>query len=185
MLKNSTTVEDLVHDGDSNQSIFDKLQFDHEIESLFIPMGADEFRRLGDSIERVGVTSPVIVSPQAIVIDGHNRIRKCRELKAQGRLKTYPDFKIVRLPNKTAEKIYAIETNLNSRTKSDYLKIESAKVLIDLEEEAAAERMRAGKKALASNDARVGRTAEQVAKRIGGVSASTRRARNLPHASRR
>jgi len=164
----------LVHEGETNEAIFSKIQFDPDIESLLPPMDPKEFDGLRRSIESIGVTTPICVNPQGVVLNGHNRVRACRELLSQNKLKTYPSFTIIKLPNKQAEMTHALEANLHSREMNKYLKIEAAARLIEFEKSASNLRMRAGKKStLASNDARGGKTTELVAEKLGNVSVST------------
>jgi ParB-like chromosome segregation protein Spo0J len=95
------------------------LKINEEYRSLLPPLSEPESDALKRSIKEDGLHYPIIANKHGIVLDGHNRLKLCRELGIKPRFEIR-DFSDDRL----REKKFVIVTNLRRRHLNDFQKIE-------------------------------------------------------------
>ena len=98
---------------------FSLLHVDEEYRSLLPPLSQRESEALKRSIREDGLHFPIIVNKRGVVLDGHNRLKVCRELGIKPRFEVR-DFSNDRLQ----EKKFVIVSNLRRRHLNDFQKIE-------------------------------------------------------------
>lgn len=148
---------------------------DPEYEALAPPMSGQEFHSLKESIkidgQHFGIVLGKVKDRKGKVLDGHHRLRACRELGKQ------PYFTERKFHNVLEEKRFVIMTGIARRHLNDYEKAESGFPLIDIESKLAEERQKDGQ-TLGSDDLK-GRTTEIVADQIGMPETTFKRAIKL------
>ena len=142
------------------------MRIDDEYRSLLPPLSLPESEALKRSVKEDGLHYPIIVNRSGVVLDGHNRLKVCRELNIK------PRFEIKDFANdKVREKKFVIVANLRRRHLNDFQKIELSQPLLAIERKIAKRRMLHTRKGLLPNGGR-GEAVEKVASEIG-VSART------------
>lgn len=134
---------------------------DSKYQNVVYPLSKLEYEQLKESIKLAGGAHvPVIININNIVLDGHHRIKACRELSIE-------DIEVVvkSFNDESEELQFVISTNLERRQLNAYQKVELFAKLREIEAEASKTRQKKG--TLASNDSRVGKTSEIVAKQAG------------------
>ena len=111
-----------------------ELKTDSAYENLVPAMQEQEFNELKESIRINGQFEPIIVDQDLVVLDGHHRLRACRELDIA------PKYEVKIFGSKEVEKAFVIEVNLHRRHLNSFQKIELAYQLEDLEAEKARNR---------------------------------------------
>ena len=107
---------------------------------------------------------PILINQNGDVLDGHNRLKVCKELGIE------PRFETTYFDNDLEEERFVRLINVNRRHMNDYQKAEQALALEPIEAELARQRQLAGKKTtetLGSNEPKVkGRVKEIVSKDV-------------------
>jgi hypothetical protein len=85
------------------------IQTNKEYESLVPPMSKEAFESLMSSIRESGQLEPITINTKGEVLDGHHRLRICKELKLE------PVIEIKTFDNPLYEKLYIIDVNLQRR----------------------------------------------------------------------
>lgn len=117
------------------------LKVDEEYRSLLPPLSQPESEALKRSIKEDGLHYPIIANKHGIVLDGHNRLKVCRELGIKPRFEVR-DFSNDRL----REKKFVIVSNLRRRHLNDFQKIELSQPLLSMQRLLAKQRkIRAGR----------------------------------------
>ncbi|MCE2505883.1 MAG: ParB N-terminal domain-containing protein [Nitrosopumilaceae archaeon] len=80
----------------------------------------EEYDSLRESIKTDGLWLPVIVNPDGVLLDGHNRLKICQELKIPVK-SAVRDF-----ADNLREKKFVIECNLKRRHLNDFQRAELA-----------------------------------------------------------
>ncbi len=65
-----------------------------DIQSLIPPLSDDEFEALKEDIAKHGVIVPVVIDQHGAIVDGHHRVRACKELGIEDYpviVRAYPD----------------------------------------------------------------------------------------------
>jgi len=158
-----------------------EIKVDPHYESLVPRMSDSDYNSLRESIRTAGQFTPIIVNKDYVVIDGHHRLRACRELDIA------PLYEVRHFSSKSKETAFAIErnlTNLQHRRLNKFRRIELASRLEEIEAEKAHNRqvrtLKKGNKSqsplssIELNGEEKGRVAEKCAK-IAGVSRSSYR----------
>jgi 16S rRNA G966 N2-methylase RsmD len=73
------------------------------------PLTADEYNLLKNSIKANGLYHPIITNKDGVVLDGHHRLRACRELCIP------PRFETKEFDSKESEELFVIESNTTRR----------------------------------------------------------------------
>jgi len=96
-----------------------KINVKTAYEKIFGPMPDQEFRKLKESIEKVGQLYPIVVNQRYEVIDGHKRLRACREIGI--------DVLIVvrEFEDEQEERRWMHISNLNRMQLTDFARIEA------------------------------------------------------------
>ena len=105
-----------------------RLKIDEEYMSLLPPLSQPESEALKRSIKEDGLHYPIIANKNGIVLDGHNRLKVCRELGISPRFEI-KDFSNDRLQ----EKKFVIVSNLRRRHLNDFQKIELSQPLLSMQ----------------------------------------------------
>jgi ParB/RepB/Spo0J family partition protein len=95
-----------------------KVRINPEYQKLVRPLTQEEYELLKESIKAHDLLHPIIVNPKGIVLDGHHRLKACRELH-----KNY-ETKVIDLGSVEAEKNFIINSNIR-RSLSLFEMIES------------------------------------------------------------
>jgi hypothetical protein len=114
-------------------------QVSSEYEKLLPKLQPKEYEALKGSIRTEGQHFPLIVNAEGVVLDGHHRLRVCRELGLE------PKTEVKTFPNVLLEKKFVIESNLRRRHLNDFQKAELALPLLEVERELAKQRQTAGR----------------------------------------
>ena len=102
--------------------------------ALVPPVTETEYQSLKESIRTNHLWIPVIINKHGVILDGHHRFRACQEV-------TEPIKYVIReFENDLLEKKFVIETNLKRRHLLDFQKIELGMILLEIEQEEAANR---------------------------------------------
>jgi len=92
----------------------DDIIINPEYEAIVPPLTEEEFERLKNSIEEVGLYEPIVVNKERVILDGHHRFKACKDVGV------LPRFTIKSFDTKIAEEIYVIETNVIRRQLNQY-----------------------------------------------------------------
>ena len=111
-----------------------ELIVNQEYEKLLPKLPIDEYEALKQSVKSEGQHFPISVNSKGIVLDGHHRLRICRELGLE------PKFEVKDFPSELHEKRFVIESNLLRRQLTTFQRVEMAKPLLEIEKELAKER---------------------------------------------
>ena len=111
------------------------MKVDEEYRSLLPPLSRPESEALKRSIKEDGLHYPIIADKHGIVLDGHNRLKVCRELGIKPRFEVR-DFSNDRL----REKKFVIVSNLRRRHLNDFQKIELSQPLLSIQRTLAKQR---------------------------------------------
>lgn len=123
-------------------------------EELVPKVTDDEYRSLLESIKKDGLWYPIVINDIEIVLDGHTRLRACKELGID------PQYIEKVFENTLLERKFIIESNLKRRQLNDFQKSELGIPLLEIEKELAAQRQ-------VDNTPSVGKSRDVVAKQIG------------------
>jgi 16S rRNA G966 N2-methylase RsmD len=134
-----------------------------EYRELVHPLTKNKFEALLASIAKNnGIREPIIINRARKVLDGHHRVKACRQLGVE-----YVPAIVRNFDSEPKERAYAISTNRERRQLNDYqdieLFIEQNKIEIEVESEKARQRQL---DPLAQNGAK-GKVSEIMAKRAG------------------
>jgi ParB/RepB/Spo0J family partition protein len=83
-----------------------KVKIKKEYEKLIRPLTQEEYELLKESIKTYGLLHPIVVNPEGVVLDGHHRLKACRELHIPY------ETRIVDLGSEEAEKKFVINSNI-------------------------------------------------------------------------
>jgi len=127
----------------------DALKINPEYEQLIPPLSETDFKNLEDSIVKEGLIYPLIINTEKVVLDGHQRLKICKEhsieeIKTEER--TFEDG--------LEEKEFVISCNLNRRHLNAPQKAELGLILLDIEKERAKRRREATQLAGKDGDGR-------------------------------
>jgi ParB-like nuclease domain len=86
-----------------------KIHINKEYESVVPPMTKESFESLINSIRESGQLEPITINNKGEILDGHNRLRVCENLKLE------PLFEVKTFDNPSYEKLYIIDVNLQRR----------------------------------------------------------------------
>ena len=118
-----------------------KLTIKDEYASLVPPISEPEYQSIKQSIKDDKQHLPIIVNPQRIILDGHNRFKACDELEID------PLITIRKFEGPLQEKKFIIEVNRNRRHLNEFQRIELESKYETIERELAKKRMsEAGKR---------------------------------------
>lgn len=142
-----------------------ELKVNPEIEKAIVKMFPEFYEALKDSIKRRGLLVPIEVMPDGTVVDGHHRLRICKELGIEPRIKVLEHIKTVE-----EAKRYTTIVNAVRRHLTDFQRAKMALVLYEEEKKKAKEREALSgklKEKVASIEATFGKAAEIVAQQFG------------------
>lgn len=108
-----------------------ELKVNPEYEAMMPPLSESEYQALRESISENGLYHPVIVNEDGIVLDGHHRLKACKELGIE------PEYKIRKFGDQDR---FIVESNLTRRHLNGFQKIEMLQPLLDKEKRKAEER---------------------------------------------
>lgn len=137
---------------EKRQSGLPDFKTNPEYERLFSKLSDDAYNQLKESIRINGQFVPITVSQNYEVLDGHHRLKACRE---QG---IVPKFEMKKFATKEEEKAFVIRINLHRRHMKPFERIEKAYMLEGIERAKARSRQlahlrRGNEIPLAQNDA--------------------------------
>lgn len=89
-----------------------------EYEKLVPPHSPEKFEELKQSIKENGLYEDIIINTENEVLDGHHRLRACKEVGV------IPRFQVKFFDSKDKEMLYVMETNLYRRQLSVFQEIE-------------------------------------------------------------
>jgi ParB-like chromosome segregation protein Spo0J len=112
-----------------------QLRISEEYSRIF-PINPEEDLALEDSIRTYGQRDRIVVNSEYIVLDGHRRFRVCKKLGID------PRFEVRTFPGKLEETRFVLLANIQRRQLTPFQKAEAGLVLLDIESEAAHERLR-------------------------------------------
>ncbi len=145
-------------------------KFRTEKYASLVPMSIADYQSLKHSIMQYGLYYPIVVNQNGDVLDGHNRLKICRELGIE------PTSETKTFDNELLEKKFVIECNLKRRHLTDFQKAELGIKLEPIERELARQRQLAtlpkkGQKDFqpvsVPNGTNTGKAAEIAAKQVG------------------
>ena len=93
----------------SYQIIKSLITINPEYSKLVNPLSKLEYKILKESINNKGLHLPIIVNQDNDILDGHNRLKICRELGIE------PQFEVKEFKDSLQEKEFVIEVNLKRR----------------------------------------------------------------------
>lgn len=143
-----------------------------EYEKLVPALTPSEYQALKESISSEGLIYPILVNRQGIVLDGHHRLRACREL---GIRLTEQNMVVKDFGAPLEEGRFVITANLRRRHLNDFQKAELGYALLQIEREKARLRqlstLKQGDKlpstSIKANGEDTGKAAVIVAKEVG------------------
>ncbi|MGE3858947.1 MAG: DNA methyltransferase, partial [Nitrososphaeraceae archaeon] len=86
-----------------------KIKINPEYSKLLSPLSNTEYDVLKNSISNKGIHLPIIINPNNVILDGHNRLKICQELGIK------PKFEVKEFSDQSKEKEFVIEINLKRR----------------------------------------------------------------------
>jgi len=89
-----------------------------EYEAMVPPHSKEKYEELKQSISENGLYEDIIINEQNQVLDGHHRLRACKDVNV------IPRFQVRRFESKDEEMIYVIETNLTRRQLQVFQEVE-------------------------------------------------------------
>jgi 16S rRNA G966 N2-methylase RsmD len=119
--------------------VSDQIKTNGVYESMVPPMSDTDYEKLKQSIRDVGQREPIVVNQNNVVLDGHHRLRACKELGIA------PKIMVRVFANKNEETRYVIEANLIRRQLNDFQKTQLALRLKPVYEEIAKANERNGR----------------------------------------
>jgi len=117
-----------------------KLVISPEYENLVPKLQELEYNSLKESIQKNGLWMPVVVNPEGVILDGHHRLKICKELGKPVK------FTIEKFETKSQEIIFVGESNLERRQLTALQRIILVRKLEPHYAELAKNRMLSGKK---------------------------------------
>ena len=92
------------------------IRVNQEYADLVPKMSDKEYKSFKQDIKKNGLRVPITVTQQGVVLDGHNRLRACKELGIECRyeIKEFDD------DDQLEEKDHVISVNLERRNLSEY-----------------------------------------------------------------
>lgn len=117
-----------------------RIQQIEKYSGLFPDLGGEDYKKLLVSIQEKGQLLPVAVNKDGILLDGHQRMRVCKELGIE------PHFNIFTFADEEEELAFVVASNLTRRHLNDVQKYELAKRLLPMEHAFAVERQKKGVK---------------------------------------
>jgi hypothetical protein len=97
-----------------------QIQINEEYQNLVSPLTEQEYIALKQSIRDNGLWLPIVVNAKGIVLDGHHRLKICRELGIE------PRYEIMEFESANHEALFVIDCNLKRRHQNQFQKLESA-----------------------------------------------------------
>lgn len=82
-----------------------KIKYDY----LLRPLTQAEYLALKESIRQNGLLEKIKVSPEGVILDGHHRLKICRELGIE------PQFEVKVFNSELEEQLYVMEVNAKRR----------------------------------------------------------------------
>ena len=133
-------------------------KINEEIKKLIPEIIEKDFNALKESIRKNGLQSPIDVAPDGTILDGHNRLKICEQLKKE------PEFRVIAITDPLIQKQYAIESNFARRHLNTFQRAEMWLPLVEIEKQLAEQRQKAG--TLAPKEAK-GKSTQRAAQKIG------------------
>lgn len=90
------------------------IRVNQEYADLVPKMSDEQYKSFKQDIKKNGLRIPITVTQQGVVLDGHNRLRACKELGIECR------YEIKEFDDQLEEKDYVISVNLERRNLSKY-----------------------------------------------------------------
>lgn len=137
----------------------------NKYDSMVYELNRFEYNSLKNSIASDKVQSPIVINQNNVILDGHHRVKICRELGIENVPVLIKNF-----DSELEERFFVKSTNLLRRQFNDFVKAEEVVELAKIESERASQRQRHG--GLAPNGAK-GKTSEIIAEQVGGLSPRT------------
>lgn len=109
--------------------------FKKDYSSIMPSLPNTDYESLKESIKESGLLAPLLVNQDGVLLDGHHRLRACRELHIR------PKYHRMKFEDKLQERQFVIEVNLNRRHLNEFQKVELGHLLEDIETEKAKIRM--------------------------------------------
>ena len=111
------------------------IKVNEEYEKLVPPLSKEDYTNLKESIIKDGVLYPVIINQEKVLLDGHHRLKICKENNIQTIETIFKTF-----PNQLDEKEFVISSNLNRRHLTTAQKADMGLEILDIEREKAKQR---------------------------------------------
>jgi disulfide oxidoreductase YuzD len=92
-----------------------ELRTDKQLEELFPPLTTEEYNALRLSIKQSRQFKPILVMPDGTVIDGHHRLKICKELNREPWIEVVESFGGVFIHKVEDALRYAFDTNFQGR----------------------------------------------------------------------
>ncbi len=109
-----------------------QFKINPEYQNLVPALEFKEYERIKNSIRKNGLKSKIYVNQDDEVLDGHNRIKMCREL---GINLDFGNVEVITFENKLEEREFVILMNLDRRHLNEFQKIELGYELHKIESE--------------------------------------------------
>jgi site-specific DNA-methyltransferase (adenine-specific) len=100
-----------------------EIRVNPEYEEIMPLLSDEQYNKLKADMELHGQEEPITVNEQGVVLDGHNRLHICRQLKIE------PKYKIRYSADKLDEKLYVVRVNLMRIQLTDAQKIRLGKTM--------------------------------------------------------
>ena len=111
-----------------------KITINPVYEQLVPKVSQEEYYTLVASIKKDGVWLPIVINEEGTVLDGHTRLRACKELGIE------PPIIEKKFEDKLLEQKFVIESNLKRRQLNDFQKSELGIPLLAIEKQLAQKR---------------------------------------------
>jgi ParB-like chromosome segregation protein Spo0J len=117
-----------------------ELKVNPEYEALLPKLSKEEYEALKESIRKDGQHYPIIINKEGVILDGHHRLKACRDLGVTPRF----EVREYHEDDKFSEREFVITTNLYRRHLNDFQRGELGYQLYLIEKERARQRRLAG-----------------------------------------
>jgi len=111
-----------------------KLKIDQKYRSMVPSISEIQYKTLKESISAEGQIKPIICNSSFVILDGHNRVRACKELGL------FVKCEVLEILDESEELKLVLVTNIPTRRLNDYQLVEMVLPLVELEKEAAKKR---------------------------------------------
>ena len=97
-----------------------ELIINPEYDRLVFRQDEKTYSDLKTSIDKNGQYHPIIINEKYVVLDGHHRVRICRELNIE------PWTQVKKFESDLHERLFVVDSNLTRRHLNDYQRIKLA-----------------------------------------------------------